>query len=414
MKKLTSLSLATVLLATTQWAQAATTAITHATLYTATEQGILTDATIVIKDDKIVAINPDELKADTVIDAKGKIVTPGFIGSMNTVGLVEVNAVSASRDASDKKADITFSPSLAFNPKSTIIAYSRKGGITADVVIPTGGDDIFKGQTFVADLSGEFDSIIADNNAVFVVLGAQRKGSRAAALQNLINTLTDRQQAVAEQKNAKKSKDKAKQPSRKDQIIDEVLAGKKPLVVAVDRATDILHVLKLKQEFNLDLILANAADAILVADEIAKAKVPVIMSAMDDLPNSFDSLHQSLTNAATLANAGVKVILSVNGDAQNLYQLRFDAGNAIANGMTVEQALQAITANVADAFHLNRGKLAKDMMADLVLWSDDPFELSSHVEAMWINGKAVSTESRHDKLRERYRNESDMPPAYRK
>ncbi|MFB0998846.1 MAG: amidohydrolase, partial [Colwellia sp.] len=134
-------------------------AITNATIHTVTEQGVLTNATVVIDNGKIIAINPEKINADVVFDAMGKILTPGLIGSMNTLGLVEVNAVSRTRDASDKKADITFDASLAFNPRSTVVPYTRKGGITSNVTVPSGGESMFKGQTFVTDLSGEFDSV---------------------------------------------------------------------------------------------------------------------------------------------------------------------------------------------------------------------------------------------------------------
>ena len=97
-----------------------------------------------------------------------------------------------------------------------------------------------------------------------------------------------------------------------------------------------------------------------------------------------------------------------------MYQLRFEAGNAIANGLTKDQALAAVTANVADAFNINAGRIAVGKKADLVLWSADPFELSTKVDKMWINGKETSTQSRQDKLRKRYTTESDMPRGYTK
>lgn len=90
-------------LATSLPAAAETIAITNATLHTVTEQGVLENATIVFDQDKIIAINPAKVEAETIIDAQGKPVTPGLIGSMNQIGLVEVGAVSRTRDAGDKK-----------------------------------------------------------------------------------------------------------------------------------------------------------------------------------------------------------------------------------------------------------------------------------------------------------------------
>lgn len=411
--KLFKTSLIALALASSTASFAESFAITNATVHTVTDQGVLENATVVIENGKVIAINPEKITADTTIDAQGRILTPGFIGSMNQLGLVEVGAVSRSRDAADKKADITFDASLAFNPRSTVIPYSRKGGITSNVVAPRGGDDMFKGQTFVADLSGEFNSVRVSNNNVVIDLGAKSKGSRALSLQNLHEQLEDATKALAKAKK-KNTKDKkeAKEPSRKAQVINALLNGDKALVVYADRATDLLALLKLKETFSLDLVLVGAADAVLVADKIAAAKVPVVMAALDNLPGSFDSLHASLENAGKLTQAGVKVALTVDGDTHNLYQLRFHAGNAIANGLTRSAALASVTANVADAFNLDSGKIAIGKTADLVLWSADPFELSSKVSKIWISGKEYSTESRQDALRDRYTSKSDMPKAY--
>ena len=395
-------------------------AITHATVHTVTEQGIILDATVIVDDGKIVAINPKTVNADTVLDAQGRILTPGFIGSMNQLGLVEVSAVAKTRDAGDKKADITFDASLAFNPKSTVIAYTRKGGITSNIVTPYGGEGIFKGQAFIVDLSGEFSSLIENKSAVIVDLGAKSKGSRAHSLQLLANTFEDAQKKLAKankkvnKKQDKKSDKEKEEPKRDEQVINALLAGEKPLLAYADRATDLLALLKLKQQYNLDLVLIGAADAVLISEQIAQVKVPVIMSALNNLPESFDSLHNSLENSAILSNAGVKVILSPDGDTHNLYQLRYDAGNAVANGLSKADALASITANVADVFKLNSGRIAVGKNADLVLWSADPFELSSKVDVMWINGKEVSTQSRQDALRKRYMTSSNMPRAYTK
>ncbi len=398
-------------------------AITNATVHTVTEQGVLTNATIVIDNGKIIAINPEKIVADVIYDAMGKILTPGFIGSMNSLGLVEVNAVSRTRDSRDKKADITFDASIAFNPRSTVVPYTRKGGITSNVTVPGGGDSMFKGQTFVADLSGEFDSVYIKENAVIIDLGAKSSGSRALNLQKLRYKLEDAQKALtkAAEEKKKENKDKkdgdkkksAKEPKRDEKIINALLAGEKPLIAYADRATDLLELLKLKTEFNLDLVIAGGADAILISDQLAKAKVPVIFGALDNLPSSFDSMHSSLKNTAKLTQAGITVALAIH-DAHNLYQLRFEAGNAVANGLTKAQALASITANVADVFNIDAGRIVVGKRADLVLWSSDPFELSSKVDKMWINGKERTTQSRHDELRKRYTTDSELPRAYTK
>jgi imidazolonepropionase-like amidohydrolase len=407
-------------------AYADSTAIINATVHTVAEQGVLSQATVMLDGGKITAIYTAEtmpsnfqagnIQADIIIDAKGGVLTPGFIASKNLLGLVEVGAVSSTRDSSDKKADITFDASLAFNPKSTLIPYTRKGGITTNVVMPYGGEGVLVGQSFVVNLSGEFDSVIVSNNAVIGHFGSKSKGSRAMSLQTLANELEDAQKALTKAKESKKdNKDKKSKPKdikRAQKVINDVVTGEKTLLAYADRATDILALLALKQQYNLDLVLVGARDAVWVSDEIAKANVPVMTNGIANLPNSFDSLQSSLDNVARLTAAGIKVIITTSGESYNINQLRFDAGVAVANGLSKADALAAVTANVADTFKLDSGRIVVGKSADLVLWSGDPFEISTQVNAMWINGEKVSTQSRQDALRNRYMTESDMPKAY--
>ncbi len=413
MKKLSrsfSLSLVAAGLLASGAVSAQSLAIINATLHTSSDQGVLESASIVMNDGKITAINPSDVKADKIIDAKGQIVTPGFIATVNQLGLVEVGAVAGSRDAGEEKAGIDFDASLAFNPRSSLIPYARKGGVTRDLITPYGGDSIFAGLASVVDLSGSFESVNKKQAALVVHLGERSKGSRAFTLQTLINKLDEYQTKAS--KEAKK--DDAK-PSAEDKIMAKVLKGDMPLLISVSRASDIVELIKVKQQFGVNIVLNGAQDAVVVKDRIAKAGIPVIISAMDNLPGSFDSLHASLNNAGILEKAGVKVLLTVGGDAShNVYQLRYDAGNAVSYGMSQQGALKAMTSNVADVFGINAGSLEVGKAADVVMWSNDPFELSSHVKKMFINGVEVSTESRQDKLRERYTTESNMPRAYTK
>lgn len=413
MKKLSrsfSLSLVAAGLLASGAVSAQSLAIINATLHTSSDQGVLEGASIVMNDGKITAINPSDVEADKVIDAKGQIVTAGFIASVNQLGLVEVGAVAGSRDAGEDKAGIDFDASLAFNPRSSLIPYARKGGITRDLITPYGGDSIFAGLASVVDLSGSFESVDKKQAALVVHLGERSKGSRAFTLQTLIKKLDEHQTKAS--KDAKK--DDAK-PSAEDTIMAKVLKGDMPLLISVSRASDIVELIKVKQQFGVNIVLNGAQDAVVVKDRIAKAGIPVIISAMDNLPGSFDSLHASLNNAGILEKAGVKVLLTVGGDAShNVYQLRYDAGNAVSYGMSQQGALKAMTSNVADVFGINAGSLEVGKAADVVMWSNDPFELSSHVNKMFINGVEVSTESRQDKLRERYTTESNMPRAYTK
>jgi imidazolonepropionase-like amidohydrolase len=402
-----------------------TIVISNAKVYTVAERGILSQATVVIDQGIISAVYsndevPKSLNVDNVIDANGRILTPGLIASGNLLGLIEVGAVSSTRDSADSKADLTFDASLAFNPKSSLIPYARKGGLTSSIVTPHGGEKVFTGQSFVVDLSGRFDSVITANNGLIASLGSTQKGSRAMKLQTLANEFEKAKKSLDQRQSPKKIETKvvddtkSKNPTPAEQVLYDVLSAKKPLLAYADRATDILALLKLKAIYNIELVLIGASDAILVSEAIADANVPVMMSAIDNLPNSFDSLHSALDNIVKLTKAGVKVIISNSGETHNINQLRFDAGIAVANGLKATDALAAITANVADIFQLNTGRIVTGKSADLVLWSGDPFEISTKVDAMWIKGKPMLLKSRQDFLRERYNKHSTMPRSYTK
>ena len=159
------------------------------------------------------------------------------------------------------------------------------------------------------------------------------------------------------------------------------------------------------------MVIVGASDAVLIQKELVQADIPVLINTYSNLPTSFDTLNSSLDTATILIKAGLKVGLYLD-DAHKIDQLRYLAGSAVANGVEHEDALEAITANLADIFKLNTGKIAVGKKADIVMWSADPFEISTKVERLWIEGEEASIRSRQDALRDRYMAESEMPRAY--
>jgi imidazolonepropionase-like amidohydrolase len=131
--------------------------------------------------------------------------------------------------------------------------------------------------------------------------------------------------------------------------------------------------------------------------------VPVILNPLDDLPADFDRLAATLDNAARLQRAGVRIAFS-GGDARNARLVRQLAGNAVAHGVPWDAALAAITANPADILGMGatRGHIAAGQVADLVLWSADPLEVSTLADQVWIAGRLVALQSRQTELRDRY------------
>ncbi len=415
-KKISAALLSSLLVGFSGYTVAQSIAITNAKIYTGSTPAILDNATVIFDNGKITAINPATISADTTIDATGKIVTPGFIGSINSLGLIEVGAVSATRDARGEKVSVSFNPSYAFNSESTLLPLARSGGITGDIIVPSGKTEDFAGIASYVSTASDLTTTEVTSVAVVAYIEPQSKGSRAATLQNIEQKLAQQQEKLTAPQSSKDESKPPETPSVNEKVLTKLLKQELPLLIVTQRPADILQALALKEKFSLKLIIAGASGARVVAEQLSEASVPVIISPMDNLPKSFDELHARLDNAATLASANIPLGLTVAGDSShNLHQLRFAAGNAVANGLTYEAAIAAITSNVAEAFSLTtKGTIETGKDADIVLWNGDPLEFSSTPEAVWIGGVQQSTETRQDQLRDRYLSDSSLPPAYRK
>ena len=139
--------------------------------------------------------------------------------------------------------------------------------------------------------------------------------------------------------------------------------------------------MRLADELELKIVLEGASEAWMVADEIARHKVPVIIDPLEDLPSRFDRLHARSDNAALLSRAGVRVVLSTFAahQARLLWQR---AGNAVRLGMDHDAAIRAVTEAPADAFGLKGyGRLEKGAVGNVVVWSGDPLQASTRVGA---------------------------------
>jgi imidazolonepropionase-like amidohydrolase len=188
-----------------------------------------------------------------------------------------------------------------------------------------------------------------------------------------------------------------------------VLRGELPLVIVANRRSDIATALRISREYRLRLILGGAGEAWQLAAEISRAHVPVLVEPLNDVP-SYDALGIRYENAALLAQAGVRVAL-LETNTHNARNLRQQGGNAVSYGMRWDDALRAVTLSPAEIFGVadRYGSLDAGKVANVVVWSGDPFELSTTVEHVLIRGKEIPLESRQTELLERYR---VLPPRY--
>jgi imidazolonepropionase-like amidohydrolase len=400
-------------------------AVVGATVYTMGSAGKLENATVLIENGRIRAVGTGLAvpAGARTIDARGKVVTPGLFDSFTQLGVVEVNAVAGTRDGSEQNDRITaaFDVADAINPRSILLPVNRVEGLTRAVVAPGTGKSLIAGRGAVLHLGVGPDLLVRSPVAMFASLGEEGArlagGSRAAAMLVLREALDDALDYAAHREAWEHAERRPYTLSRLDlEALAPVARGELPLVISVERASDIEAALRLARERHLKLILAGCSEAWIVADQIAAAKVPVLLNPLMNLPSSFQQLGATLENAARLHKAGVTFAF-MSGDAHNARNLRQAAGNAVANGLPWDEALRAMTANPSRIWHLEDrlGSLEPGKEADLVIWDGDPLEVTSAAEQVFIRGVEMPRKTRQTELRDRYRNlGGPMPPAYEK
>jgi imidazolonepropionase-like amidohydrolase len=347
-----------------------------------------------------------------VIDATGKVVTPGWLDSATKLGIVEIPS-SAEGTADHTTTDLGLSAAFtvvdSFNGDTTLIPVTRVEGITRAVVMPE-GKHVLLGQGALIDLSGRQApaAITKAPVAMFAQLGeagaAAEGGSRASAILRLREALQDALDFARNRTAWNSARHRAFTRGRLDlEALGPVVRGELPLAVQANRASDLLAAMRVADEFHLKLILMGAVEGWRVADQLAARQVPVVIKPLTDIP-TFDALGATLENAARLSKAGVTLVLS-SFDTYNARNLRQEAGNAIAYGLDRDAALRAVTLEPARAWGVaNRlGSLEVGKDADVVVWSGDPFELSTRAEHVFIAGREVSMATRQTQLFERYR-----------
>jgi imidazolonepropionase-like amidohydrolase len=424
MRRLTNGLLLTLLAASTGAAQ--TVAIIGGTIYPVSGPPI-TRGTVLMRDGRIVAVGTDVTVPSDVqrIDATGKIVTPGIVNGATELSVVDIGAVAATRNVSARGREgiaASFTVWEGLNPVSVLIPPARSAGITSVVIAPRGG--LIAGQAAVLHLvdGSAADLVMRSPVAMVGQIGGPQQAnaqSRGELLLRLREVLEDARTYARRKADYERAQTRQLAASRLDlEALGQVLDGRVPLMLEADRSSDIESALKLARDFNLKLILSGAAEAWMVADKIAAARVPVLTGAMNNIPLSFSSLGTRQENAGLLRRAGVTVVIIGNAgggdeEAFNVRNVRFEAGNAVAYGMSREDALRAITLTPAEVFGVadRIGSLQPGKDADVVVWSGDPFEFATQPEHVFIRGREVKAPTRQDMLEQRYKS---LPPDYRR
>lgn len=459
--KLLAASAALALLSTSAAAQ--TIAVTGGTVALGDGSAPIENGTVVIRDGRVVAAGQGIAvpAGAQVLDATGKWVTPGIIAGFSRLGLADVDAVAATNDES---SDGPFSAALdiapAINPNSAPVAINRAEGVTRAIVAPSVGKSIFAGQGALIDTGADGQAVTRGRLFQFVELGEQGAetagGSRAAAHALLRNALREARQIggggsgnVRDQSGqgadsplqdpvvANPNENRSYEARRNQDVLltrfdavalVPVVQGRQLLLVHAERAADLRQVIALKREFpRLRLAIVGADEGWTVASELAASGIPVIASAMADLPAQFESLAATQSNLGRMRAAGVRVAIgTINDDEQRMaFRARWYAGNMVgvarvpgATGLSWGEALAAITSGPAEAMGLGSevGSLRPGRRGDLVIWNGDPLDNMSAAEAVFIDGVQQPLTTRQTKLRDRYRSldRGVLPEAYKR
>lgn len=409
---------------------AETIAITGGRLVIGDGSAPIEGGTVIIRDGTVVAAGAGvAVPANArTIDASGKWVTPGVFAGFSRLGLAEVDAVNGTNDKSGGKSGFSAAIDVApaIDPFRSPIAVNRSAGVTRAVVAPEIADNIFAGQGAVMDLGADAEAVTKARAFQFAELGengvATAGGSRSSA-HLLFRAMLREAQDHAAGRNAFDDELLRAEDAR---ALQAVLRGDQRLLVRVEAANDILRVLELKRDYPaIKLVLVGVSEGWRVADRIAAAGVPVIASALNDLPATFEMLGATQSNIGRMKDAGVKVSIGMIDDRDS-HQLRYStqyAGNLVslqkvprATGLSWDEAFAAISSGPAEAMGMGDrlGSLKAGRAGDVVLWDGDPLELSSTPVAVLIDGVEQPLGNRQNRLRDRYRTpqEGALPKAY--
>ena len=415
-------------------AAAQTIAITGGTVAIGDGSAPIPNGTVVIRDGRVVAVGAGVAvpAGATAVDARGKWVAAGMVAGFSNLGLVDANGVEESNDerARNSPFHAAIDVSVAINPQANPITNERAGGITRAIVSPDTAGSIFAGQGAVIDLGSDAQPVTKARAFQLVELGesgARSAGGSRPAAYAALKDMFAQAQDFRRSPGSFDGRSKESLLTRSDaEALLKVLDGAQPLVVHVERASDILQVLSLVRDYpKVKLVLLGATEGWMVAREIAAARVPVIAAALADLPSSFEALAATESNVGRLTAAGVPTAISTVGanTAPGEHVLKQYAGNLVAitrvpgaTGLDWGRAFATVTSLPAAALGMDGeiGSLRAGRRADVVIWDGDPLELSSAPVAVWIDGRQESLQSRQRLLRDRYLKptEGALPKAY--
>ena len=369
------------------------------------EEG-LQGADLLIKDGMIAEIGPALSHPEAkVVDCTGLEIYPGMIDSGTKLGLAEISSVSLTQDYREIG---TFTPHMealtAVNPSSVNIPVNRVNGVTTVLTVPSGG--LFPGKAALINLHGYTpEQMYAGFKAPLLQFPSSGKRGR-----------WDRRSEEDIKKDSDKALKKLNKFWKSAQIyarlgktdtynpqmaaLIPVMKAESPLLLEVNKKSDILNALAWVNKNKVDVIMTGLAEGYRVLDSLVKYDIPVITGPILDNPSrASDKYDISYANAGKMQQAGLRVAIRTN-ETENVRNLPYNAGFAAAYGMGKKEAFKAITQVPADLFGVGKayGSLEKGKIANLFVTNGDPFETITQVQHLFIRGWKVPLESRHTLL----------------
>jgi len=372
--------------------------------------GEIDEGMILIRNGKIAKVGkefqvPDKAK---VVNAKDSWILPGMIESHSTLGARSRYEGSNSDEVSDPNtAQLKIIDGV--NPFNKNFKYTRMAGITSGMLTP-GRQNVIGGQTAVVKFRGKTvsDMVLRDPAGLKFSLGEGPKttygskgrlpSTRMGSAYVIRNALLGAEDYIHQWDNYAKNKedDKDAKAPKKDLRLEPLAKVRKGELTAFFecyRVDDILTALRIIDEFGLKGVLVGCTEGHKVAEEIAKRKIPVIVSPFGVGPRRMETQEVTIQNAAILASSGVKVI--IKGEEAfgvgTIRELPLLAAFAIKGGLDRNLALRAITLNAAEVLGVadRIGSIETGKDADLVVFSGDPFHYRTVVKSVFIDGKSV-------------------------
>jgi imidazolonepropionase-like amidohydrolase len=367
--------------------------------------GTLSDAVVLVEDGKIKDVGP----RNRVVVPPGTptltaaVVTPGLIDAHSVVGLSGALNVPADQDQDERsgpnQADLRALD--GFNPNEPLLEFLRRNGVTVVHAVP-GRANVIAGQTGIFRTSGRTAEAMALRApaGILVNLGEVPKAAYSNKLPTTrMGTAALVRSALTQARNHARKRaaapaDKQPPPNPALEALSLALQRKVPVIFTAHRADDLATALRLAREFGLQARLDMATEGYLMADELVRAKVAVVVHpTMQRAGGSMETYHSQLGNAAALADRGVPLAIGTGfeGYVPKTRVLRHEAAMAMAYGLGHERALAAVTLGAARILGLDkeRGSLERGKVADLVLYDGDPFEHVTQVTHTISEGRVV-------------------------